>query len=117
MREELIKLERYQKQFHFLYDNNLETKEQVQACKSSTENKIRELAHSRSLLYGKPDTKEQIAEINKELRELRKDVRLCNNILEDCERIQERLDKATELEEQAKSGKREKSKRNDEILR
>lgn len=110
MREELIKLERYQKQFHFLYDNDLETKEQVQAYKSSTENKIMELTHSRSLLYGKPDTKEQIAEINKELRELRKDVRLCNNILDDCERIQERFDKATELEEQAKSENRRKNK-------
>lgn len=119
MREELIKLERYQKQFHFLYHNDLETKEQVQAYKSSTEDKIRELIHSRSLLYGKSDTKEQIAEINKELRELRKDVRLCNNILEDCEHIRERFDKATELEEQAKSERSRKSKSvsKDEISR
>ena len=43
MREELIKFERYQKQFHFLIENNIETTGQLNDMKQNTEDKIAEL--------------------------------------------------------------------------
>ena len=88
MRDELVKFERYQKQFHFLIDNNIETTGQLNDVKQNAEDKIAELTLKRTRLYSKPDTKNEIYDINIELKELRSKLRICNNILEDAERIQ-----------------------------
>ena len=101
MREELIKFDRYQKQFHFLIDNDIETVEQLKTFKENAENKISDLTLKRSRLYSKPDTKLEIKEINNDLRELRKDVRTCNNIFEDTERIREHTNYVSLLEQDA----------------
>ena len=106
MREELTKFERYQKQFHFLYENDIENSGQLNEIKQATEDKIAELIVNRSRLYHKPDAKGEISEINKELKELRAKVRMCNSILEDSERINEHYNKAVELEQQTNSKQR-----------
>ena len=115
MREELIKFDRYQKQFHFLIDNDVETVEQLQTFKENAENKISELTLKRSKLYSKPETKLEIEEINNELRELRRDVRTCNNIFEDAERIREHTNYVSRLEQEAKE--QNKSKNRSYIIR
>lgn len=115
MREELIKFDRYQKQFHFLIDNDIETVEQLQTFKENAENKISELTLKRSKLYSKPETKLEIEEINNELRELRRDVRTCNNIFEDAERIREHTNYVSRLEQEAKE--QNKSKNRSYIIR
>lgn len=115
MREELIKFDRYQKQFHFLIDNDVETVEQLQTFKENAENKISELTLKRSKLYSKPETKLEIKEINNELCELRKDVRTCNNIFEDAERIREHTNYVSLLEQEAKE--QNKSKNRNYIIR
>ncbi|MDY3031578.1 MAG: relaxase/mobilization nuclease domain-containing protein [Clostridia bacterium] len=115
MREELIKFDRYQKQFHFLIDKDIETVEQLQTFKENAENKISELTLKRSRLYSKPDTKFEIKEINNELRELRKYVRTCNNIFEDAERIREHTNYVSRLEQEAK--KQNKSKNRNDVIR
>lgn len=115
MREELIKFDRYQKQFHFLIDNDIETVEQLQTFKENAENKISELTLKRSRLYSKPETKLEIEEINEELRELRKDVKTCNNIFEDAERIREHTNDVSRLEQEAK--KQNKSKNRNDVIR
>ena len=115
MREELIKFDRYQKQFHFLIDNDIETVEQLQTFKENAENKISELTLKRSRMYSKPETKLEIEEINNELRELRKDVRTCNNIFEDAERIREHTNDVSRLEQEAKE--QNKSKNRSYIIR
>lgn len=99
---ELTNLDRYQKQFRFLYDNNIETAEQLQAFKTTAESKVEELTIERSGLYNKPEANPDIAEINSKLRELRKEIRLCNNIFEDSERIKERYEAAMQLEQEEK---------------
>ena len=43
MRDELVKFERYQKQFHFLIENNIETTEQLIGFKKNTEKKLSDL--------------------------------------------------------------------------
>lgn len=110
MREELIKFDRYQKQFHFLMDNDIETTEQLTAFKEGAESKIKELTLARSRLYNKLDKKPEIEKINNELRELRKDVRTCNNISADCERIQEHQNYVAQLEQQAQNANKQRFK-------
>lgn len=119
LREEIIKFERYQKQFHFLYDNNLETQGQIQRRIDTNESRINELVLERRRLYRKPDTEEQISKINKELKELRNDVGMCNNILKDSERVHERLEGIRALEEQVRMEQEEKhkKKKKDDISR
>ena len=80
MREELIKFERYQKQFHFLIENNIETTEQLIGFKKNTEKNISDLVFQRGKLYDKNSSKAEIKTINSKLQKLRKDVRMCNNI-------------------------------------
>lgn len=99
MRDELVKFERYQKQFHFLIDNDIETAEQLNNFKENAELKISELVIQRSRLYGKTDSTAEIKTINVELRILRKNIRMCNNIFADAERIQRHYNRALELEE------------------
>lgn len=110
MREELIKFDRYQKQFHFLIDNDVETVEQLQTFKENAENKISELTLKRSKLYSKPETKLEIKEINNELCELRKNVRTCNNIFEDAEHIRKHTNYVSRLEQEAKNTSKIKHK-------
>ena len=115
MREELIKFDRYQKQFHFLMDNDIEAIEQLNVFKESAESKIKELTLNRSRLYNKPDAKPEIEKINNELRELRRDVRICNNIFEDAERIREHTNYVSRLGQEAKE--QNKSKNRSYIIR
>ena len=106
MREELIKFDRYQKQFHFLMDNDIETIEQLNVFKESAESKIKELTLNRSRLYNKPDAKPEIEKINEELREVRKNIRICNNIFQDIETIREHQNYVIWLEQEAEKDKK-----------
>lgn len=110
MREELTKFERYQKQFHFLIDNDIETTGQLNDMKQNAEDKIAELTLKRTKLYSKPDSKDEIFDINIELKKLRAKLRMCNNILEDAKRIQMNYNKALELEEEAERQNRYRNK-------
>ena len=98
MREELVKFERYKKQFRFLIDNDIETAEQLKTFKENAELKISELVIQRSRLYGKNDSTVEIKTINAELRKLRKNIRMCNNIFQDIETIREHQKTAGLLE-------------------
>ena len=109
MRNELIKFERYQKQFHFLVENDIETISQLNDMKQNAEDKIAELTLKRSSLYSKPDAKDEIFDINTELKKLRAKLRICNNILEDAERIQIRYNRALELDNEAKKQNRNRT--------
>ena len=110
LREELIKFERYQNQFHFLYDNDIETTAQLLEIKQKSEDRISELTLQRSRLYHKPEAKGEIADINTELKELRAKVRMCNNILIDSERINEKYNEAQRLEQEAELERSKKNK-------
>lgn len=102
MRDELIKFERYQKQFRFLYDNDIETMEQLTIFKKNAENNIENLTTQRKQLYGKGDSKDEIAKINVKLRAFRKDVRMCDRIMTDVEVIKEHNELVEKLDDQTK---------------
>lgn len=101
MRDELVKFERYQKQFHFLIDNDIETTERLKTFKENAKIKISELVIQRSKLYGKTDSIAEIKTINAELRILRKNIRMCNNIFADAESIREYTNYVYRLEKEA----------------
>ena len=118
MREELVKFERYKKQFRFLIDNDIETAEQFIELKQIAEDKISELTQIRLRLYHKPNAEGEIADINVELKELRVKVRMCNNILIDSEHINEKYNEAQRLEQEVMIPQKHKKKdKNEEIIR
>ena len=116
MRDELVKFERYQKQFHFLIENDIETTEQFIELKQIAEDKISELTQIRLRLYHKSNAEGEIADINVELKELRVKVRMCNNILIDSERINEKYNEAQRLEQEVMIPQKHKKKDKDEEI-
>ncbi len=106
MREELIKFERYQKQFHFLIENNIETTEQLIGFKKNTEKNISDLVFQRGKLYDKNSSKAEIKTINSKLQKLRKDVRMCNNIFKDIETIRNHQNYVIWVEQEAEKDKK-----------
>lgn len=107
MRDELIKFDRYQKQFHFLYANNIETVADLTDHHSLTKVKIDDLTEQRKALYAKrteenkDEVKEKAAEINVALRLLRSELRMCENIYSDALTIEEKQKAANDLIKQA----------------
>ena len=106
MRDELIKFERYQKQFHFLAENNIETTEQLINFKENTEKNISDLVFQRGKLYDKNSSKAEIKTINSKLQKLRKDVRMCNNIFQDIETIRKHQNYVIWVEQEAEKDKK-----------
>lgn len=84
MRDELTKLERYQKQFKFMYRNNIETVTELTAYHKGLEEKVNDLVNERTLLYEErtdenfEEVKEKASKINAELTALRRvQIRKC----------------------------------------
>ncbi|MGM9937083.1 MAG: hypothetical protein ACI38A_07035 [Candidatus Ornithomonoglobus sp.] len=94
-------MERYQKQFHFLYEHNIETTEGLAVHQSKAEADIEDLTAERKSLYklkDDPESDERIKQINSDLKKLREDVKMCRNIFVDVERIQNMSERAKQLE-------------------
>ena len=107
MRDELTKLERYQKQFKFMYRNNIETVTELTAYHKGLEEKVNDLVNDRTLLYKDrtdenfEEVKEKASKINAELNALRKEMRMCKAIYKDAQRISEKYKQAEALQKQA----------------
>lgn len=106
MRDELIKMERYQKQFRFLYDNNIETAEQLKQYQSKQEARINDLVEQRKEIYKETEdndeqSKKRIYEINETLKKYRADIRMCKAIFADAEKLEEKCRQAQALQKEA----------------
>lgn len=107
MREEMIKFDRYQKQFKFLFSHDIETGEQLQKYQQSREAEIDILITQRKKLYDErndencDEVKEKAKAINTDLNELRKEIRMCKAIFKDSYKIAEKKRQAMDLQEQA----------------
>lgn len=107
MREELLKLERYQKQFKFLNEHKIETVSELTAYHKAQSDEVDELIIKRKQLYSErtdencEEIKKQVSEINSALREIRSELRLCKSIYEDAEHIAEKQKQAQKLIQQA----------------
>lgn len=113
MREEMIKFDRYQKQFKFLFTHNIETGEDLQKYQKAKETEVDDLIARRKTLYNErndencDDVKEKAKEINAELNEIRKEIRLCKAIFKDSYKIAEKKRQALALQKQADKELRE----------
>lgn len=107
MREEMIRFDRYQKQFKFLFSHDIETGEQLQKYQQSKEAEIDILITQRKKLYDErndencDEVKEKAKAINTELNELRKEIRMCKAIFKDSYKIAEKKRQAMALQKQA----------------
>ena len=113
MHEEMIKFDRYQKQFKFLFTHNIETGEDLQKYQKDKEAEVEILITRRKKLYEErtdencDEVKDQAKEINAELNEIRKKIRLCKAIFKDSYKIAEKKRQALALQKQADKELRE----------
>lgn len=113
MRDEMIKFDRYQKQFKFLFSHGIETGEDLQKYQKDKETEVEILITRRKKLYEErtdencDEVKDQAKEINTELNELRKEIRLCKAIFKDSYKIAEKKRQALALQKQADKELRE----------
>ena len=113
MRDEMIKFDRYQKQFKFLFSHDIETGEELHKYQKDKETEVEILITRRKKLYEErtdencDEVKNQAKEINAELNELRKEIRLCKAIFKDSYKIAEKKRQAMALQEQADKELRE----------
>ena len=113
MRDEMIKFDRYQKQFKFLFSHGIETGEDLQKYQKDKEAEVEILITRRKKLYEErtdencDEVKDQAKEINAELNELRKEIRLCKAIFKDSYKIAEKKRQALALQKQADKEMRE----------
>ena len=113
MRDEMIKFDRYQKQFKFLFSHGIETGEDLQKYQKDKEAEVEILITRRKKLYEErtdencDEAKDQAKEINAELNELRKEIRLCKAIFKDSYKIAEKKRQALALQKQADKELRE----------
>lgn len=113
MRDEMIKFDRYQKQFKFLFTHNIETGEDLQKYQKDKETEVEILITRRKKLYEErtdkncDEVKDQAKEINAELNELRKEIRLCKAVFKDSYKIAEKKRQALALQKQADKEMRE----------
>lgn len=92
MREELLKLERYQEQFRYLRQNRLETANQLSMQYDAIQAKMDALTERRKELYqrkrrGDGGVQTEIAQITTQLRALRRDLKLCARIEGDIPKV------------------------------
>lgn len=113
MRDEMIKFDRYQRQFKFLFSHDIETGEDLQKYQKAKETEVDDLIARRKTLYNErndencDEVKEKAKEINAELNEIRKEIRLCKAIFKDSYKIAEKKRQALALQKQADKELRE----------
>ena len=98
MRQEVIKFDRYQRQFLYLHENRIETAAQLAMQYDAVQAELDALTKRRANLYRRKrqgeDTEDEITAITQALRPLRRELRLCVQIEGDIPQIQEAVDRA-----------------------
>lgn len=112
MRQEVIRLDRYQAQFSYLHTNSITTAEELEQQMTNLERQISQLTESRNKLYKErrytPDEETKgrcSAEIDRQtasLRELRRELNLCRRIESDIPQITQQVRQAQEANQQSK---------------
>ena len=91
---------RYQQQTKFLWENHIETMDELLAYKENAEVQIRQLARQRKVLYRQkrePECavrEEKIKSLTQQMKALRHEVYICSDIETDAAEVQEKLRQA-----------------------
>ncbi|MDL2324530.1 relaxase/mobilization nuclease domain-containing protein [Ruminococcaceae bacterium OttesenSCG-928-A16] len=118
LRKEVTKLERYDRQFRYLYENKLEDASTVESRQQALEQEIRVLTERRQPLYAqrkeaenentRAALSEEIAAFTAKLRKLRKEKRLCAAILATAGHVAEVVEQAERLESEPEKDTKQK---------
>ena len=116
MREELIRLKRYQQQFRYIQSNHIETAGDLTGRAERIEQELLRLQNERRPLYGlrKSGKEEELEEINKKIAQFNaamKKLRLERNL---CKRIQEDIPRVMAAWKKAQAGLVQKLQREQE---
>lgn len=101
LRQELIKFDRYQRQFLYLHKNRLETAAQVSMQYDAIQARIDYLTDQRKELYalrraGDDTVSVEIGNITDRLRPLRRELKMCLQIEENIEKMKEVVNEAAQ---------------------
>ena len=100
LREDFLLFSRYQQQTKFLWENHIETMDELLAYKESAEVQIQQLARQRKVLYRQkrePERaarEEKIKSLTQQMKALRHKVYICSDIETDAAEVQEKLRQA-----------------------
>ena len=99
LRDDFIQFNRYMRQCSLLWEHGIETPEQLLDFKQDSEDKIKQLATQRKVLYKQKNMPEQerqtqIKELTSQIRALRHEVYICSDIEQDYATVQEKLRQA-----------------------
>ena len=112
VREDIRKLDKRIEQAEFIFQNQIENREQLTSIRQKTEDEIAVLLKERQKLYRYEPDSEQIDILTGKLKELRHTVKLCRNIEAHSVEIEQRLQAALleEQQRQKKQAQEEKKK-------
>lgn len=100
LREDFLLFSRYQQQTKFLWENHIETMDELLAYKENAEVQIQQLARQRKVLYRQkrePERaarEEKIKSLTQQMKALRHEVYICSDIETDAADVQEKLRQA-----------------------
>lgn len=100
LREDFLLFSRYQQQTKFLWENHIETMDELLAYKENAEVQIQQLARQRKVLYRQkrePERaarEEKIKSLTQQMKALRHEVYICSDIETDAAEVQEKLRQA-----------------------
>lgn len=119
MRQELIKFDRYQRQFLYLHKNRIETQAQLSMQYDAIQAEIDTLTGRRKELYrlrraGDDTVTAEIEAITRQLRPLRRELRMCVQIEEDSPKMKEAV-KQTETQKRNTRTRPTKTKTQQEV--
>lgn len=120
VRKEVIKLEKYNRQFLYLYRHNITTTEELQAHRQGIQAQIDTLTQRRKPLYAERRNaagesaasvlSEQISGITASLRQLRKARAVCDAVAVDAPEVAEKIRQAEQVEAQREQEKKKPDK-------
>ena len=108
LREDIRKLDKRMEQAEFIFENNIQTREELSSLNEKTESKISQLVKKRHALYKGAGNESEIKDINDKLKKLRHTVSMCRGIIQHSAEIERRLETAR-LEDEMLSAMQEKS--------
>ena len=119
--EDFRTFERYKQQAQFLWQNRIQTKDDLHQKRQEVTAKMDGLAARRQALYklrsntanglNKADLGQQIQALTEELRGLRKELRYCDTIEQDAEHLRKQVETIRCAEQEAEQQKQQKHRR------
>ena len=113
VREDIRKLDQRIEQAEFIFQNQIQDREQLTSIRQKAEDEIAALLKQRRKLYRYEPDSQQIEVLTGKLKELRHTAKMCRNIEIHSVQMEQRL-QAAHLEEQQRQAKIEKQKPNRE---